>query len=228
MSSTSLQFSTSQVLSEAWKILKQKWVFLLGLWASIFGVSLVIEVIRVALTDEKGILTALSMLAAQVLSLLIGVGAMKVILKVVRNQQAEISEIFTAGVQHLWQYFILSLVTGLIVGFGFLLLIVPGIIWALKYMFAPYALVDDKLSFSEAMAVSDKLTQGIKWQLFGFGWVLILLNLVGLLAIGLGLIITIPVSTLAGYVLYTQLKAQLDAVSKPGETSSKSTIATTV
>jgi uncharacterized membrane protein len=206
---TKLQFSTSQVFGEAWQILKAKWTFLLGVWAVIFGVSFVGEILRSAAAEQGGILPAFISLAIQVLSLILTIGSVKVVLKVVRGETADIAELFKDNVQFIWQYFLLSLVMSLIVIFGLILLIVPGVIWSLKYMFAPYALIDEKLSFSDAMAKSDEMTRGIKWQLFGFTLATIGLNLLGLLALGLGLIVTIPVSTLAGYVLYETLKKQL-------------------
>ncbi len=165
---TKLQFSTSQVFGEAWQILKAKWTFLLGVWAVIFGVSFVGEILRSAAAEQGGILPAFISLAIQVLSLILTIGSVKVVLKVVRGETADIAELFKDNVQFIWQYFLLSLVMALIVIFGFLLLIIPGVIWSLKYMFAPYALIDEKLSFSDAMAKSDEMTRGIKWQLFWF------------------------------------------------------------
>lgn len=208
---TKLTFSTKQVFLEAWELLKQKWSFLLGFWAVLFGVSLLGEIANTAAADQGGMLVPLVSFAVQVLSFILGIGSIKIMLKVARNQTAEISELFKNNVQYLWQYFLLSIVLMIVILFGLLLLIVPGVIWSLKYMFAPYLLIDDHLSFSEAMSASDRMTRGIKWQLFGFGLATLGLNLLGLLALGLGLLVTIPVSALAGYVLYTTLKQQLPA-----------------
>lgn len=208
---TKLSFSTRQVFGEAWELLKQKWSFLIGFWAVLFGVSLLGEIANTAAADQGGMLAPLVSLAVQVLGLILGIGSIKIMLKVVRNQTTEISELFKNNVQYLWQYFLLSLVLAIVVLFGLLLLIVPGVIWSLKYMFAPYLLIDDQLSFSDALTASDRMTRGIKWQLFGFGLATIGLNVLGLLALSIGLLITLPVSTLAGYILYTTLKQQLAA-----------------
>ena len=47
------------------------------------------------------------------------------------------------------------------------------------------------------MSESHRLTRGHKWQLFGFVLLLLLINLLGLLALVVGLLVSIPVSTLA-------------------------------
>ena len=106
MPTKSLQFSTSQVLSQSWKVLQQNWIFLLGVWAVTLAISFGIEILRTSMGDQEGILPGLFMLAAQVASFVVSIGAMKVILKVVRHQKTELVEIFTAGVKYLWQYFI--------------------------------------------------------------------------------------------------------------------------
>jgi len=47
------------------------------------------------------------------------------------------------------------------------------------------------------MGESNRITRGHKWQLFGFVLLLLLINLLGLLALVVGILVSIPVSTLA-------------------------------
>ena len=49
----------------------------------------------------------------------------------------------------------------------------------------------------DAMGESNRITRGHKWQLFGFVLLLLLINLLGLLALVVGILVSIPVSTLA-------------------------------
>ena len=56
---------------------------------------------------------------------------------------------------------------------GLLLLVIPGIAWGLKFMFAPLAAADKKRSAVEAMGESGALTAGRRWALLGLGVVLI-------------------------------------------------------
>lgn len=59
-----------------------------------------------------------------------------------------------------------SLLVGLGVGFGMILLIVPGIILALMWNIAAFIVVDHKIPVIDAMKVSAALTKGNRWDLF--------------------------------------------------------------
>jgi hypothetical protein len=83
---------------------------------------------------------------AQILSLFLSIGITKIVLAVVRLQEINIADMFAGG-KYLLQYFLGSLVVGIITFVGFLLLIVPGIIWSLKYMFVLFLIIDEELDF---------------------------------------------------------------------------------
>jgi hypothetical protein len=71
-----------------------------------------------------------------------------------------------------WAAAIVSMILyGLIVGLGVILLVVPGIIWGLKYSLTPYALMDRKLGPWKALKLSGTITTGYKGQLFCTGLV---------------------------------------------------------
>jgi hypothetical protein len=88
------------------------------------------------------------------------------------------------------RYILGSIVVGLIVYCGFLLLFIPGFILYLMYFFTDYILVEKKVRITKALAISNNITSGIKWSLFGSGF------LVSLLAV-------------AVYVPLTLLKTQI-------------------
>lgn len=96
-----------------------------------------------------------------------------------------------------WSYLIANLAVGIVVAIGFVLLIVPGIIAMLMFMFSPFVVIDREKGPMESMAVSKLITKGKRWQLLGFVLLLVLINVAGVLALLIGLLVTIPVSTLA-------------------------------
>jgi hypothetical protein len=67
----------------------------------------------------------------------------------------------------------------LIVGLGCLLLVIPGIIWGIKYSQAFFALMDRKIGAIEAIKLSGKITTGYKGKLFILGLIFIPLRLLG-------------------------------------------------
>ena len=59
------------------------------------------------------------------------------------------------------------ILTGLFILLGFVLLIVPGIILAIRLSFVSYLVIDRKLSAWEAITTSWEMTKGHGWRIFG-------------------------------------------------------------
>jgi uncharacterized membrane protein len=95
------------------------------------------------------------------------------------------------------------------------LLVVPGIIFALMFMFATFLMIDRGLGPIEAMKESHRITRGYKWSLFGFSLLLVLVNLAGLLALFVGIFVSAPVSLLAVTHAYRVLSG--GAVPRPAD-----------
>jgi uncharacterized membrane protein len=96
-----------------------------------------------------------------------------------------------------WKYLGASLLLSLAVAIGLVLLIVPGVIFGLMFMFTTFIVIERELGPIDAMNASNQLTRGHKWQLLGLVLLLVLINLLGLMALVVGLLVSIPVSTLA-------------------------------
>ena len=90
--------------------------------------------------------------------------------------------------------FILLMLT---IAVGFILLIVPGIIFALMFMFTTFIVIDREFGPIDSMKESRRLTYGHKWKLLGLSLLLVLINLLGLAALFVGLFVTVPISSLA-------------------------------
>ncbi len=104
-------------------------------------------------------------------------------------------------------YLLGSIVYGFIVLGGMILLIIPGIIWGIKYGFYPYLIVDRRLGVFDALKKSAEITKGEKWNLFIFGILLGVINLAGFLFFFVGLFVTIPITMLAMAYVYRKLLA---------------------
>ena len=96
---------------------------------------------------------------------------------------------------------------GLIVTAGFALMIVPGVIWGLRYAFAPFLAIDRKLEPLAALRESARITHGRKWRLLEFALAMIAVNLLGALALGVGLFISVPTTWLACAFVFRKLQA---------------------
>lgn len=89
---------------------------------------------------------------------------------------------------------------------GLLLLIVPGIVFALIFYFYSYSIVDTgEGNPIAALQHSARLTRGHRVQLFGLFVLLVLINIIGVLALVVGVLITMGISLLAVAYVYRQL-----------------------
>lgn len=114
-------------------------------------------------------------------------------------------------------YLVTSFVYVLIVAVGFALLIVPGLIAAVMFGFAPFLVADDERSPIDALKESARLTKGYRWPLFGFGLALFGVNLLGLLALGVGVVFTMPLSVVAAAYVFRHLQQRRPAVTHAPE-----------
>ncbi len=86
-----------------------------------------------------------------------------------------------------------------------LLLIFPGIYFAIKYKFYLYCVLDESKYSKDPLKASAIITENHKWKLLLFYLFIFIINVVGLLAIGIGLLITLPMSMLAEAHVYRSL-----------------------
>ncbi len=101
---------------------------------------------------------------------------------------------------------VLEILLSIIFIVSFLLLIVPGIILSIVLMFSIYIYVDKNIRPVDSMKESARITKGHRWTLLWFSIELLLLNLLGVLALVVGLLVTVPVSILATIHAYRMLQ----------------------
>ena len=117
-----------------------------------------------------------------------------------------------------FKYLIGSILYGLIVFAGTILLIIPGIIWGIQFCFYDYFIIDKGLGPIEALKRSSAITRGVKWDLFVFSLILLGINLLGALCLLIGLFATIPTTMVAIAFVYRKLLAQAE-IAHVSETS---------
>jgi uncharacterized membrane protein len=171
--------------SNGWK---QLWKHFLELF--------LIGVIIVALSAGSWILGLIPYLGP-ILSILYGIfflnplnyGQKFAYFKASRGDKVEVQDMFTVFSNY-WNAVGAYVVTTLIVGFGLILLIVPGIFLACKLAFVPYLVVDKKLGATEAIRASWNLTKGHGWKVFLIGLLAIPIVIAGLICLIVGVIVS--------------------------------------
>ena len=112
-------------------------------------------------------------------------------LRAMRNEKVDISELFNGFRNKYLNIILANLLTFAIIGFGFLLLIVPGIILACRLAFVPFLVMDKNLDPVAAVEKSWAMTRGYGWKIFGMGILMIPIFIAGLLCFIVGVFFAI-------------------------------------
>jgi membrane-anchored glycerophosphoryl diester phosphodiesterase (GDPDase) len=188
-----------------WETFKKRPWMLIGA----FVVAMLVSGISSALLDpgEGAPLTATTV----VMGLVSGIIGLMVEIGLVTFSLRAHDAVESVGVKDLWNpkpfiwYLLGQIVVGVIVLVGLVLLIIPGVIAALGLMFSSYLIVDKGRGPIEALKESWAMTKGHKWELLLLTATLLGLNILGLLALVVGLLVTVPVSMLAVVHAYRKL-----------------------
>ena len=114
-----------------------------------------------------------------------------VFLKAVRGERIEIRDMFAVFQKNYWNAVVANIVVGVIVGLGIVMLIVPGIIFACRLAFVSYLVIDRDMDVMDALRTSWDMTRGYGWQIFFMGFLAIFIVLAGLIALFVGVIISV-------------------------------------
>jgi uncharacterized membrane protein len=101
-----------------------------------------------------------------------------------------------------------TLLYGLIVGVGMVLLVVPGIIWGLRYSMYGHYMVTQGAGPVEALQMSAAATDGHKGELFGLCLASFGVVILGALCLGVGLVWAIPAVSIAWSTVFLRLSGQ--------------------
>lgn len=146
-------------------------------------------------------------LIAFVVGIVLAMGLIRASLAVVEGRSPDISLLFqTDGFGN---YLVASILVAIGVFLGFVALIIPGIILAIMWHFFGYVIVEQPGTAPvDSLRRSAEITRGNRWQLLGLGIVLIGINLIGLIACGVGLIFTYGITVVTLAYAYKTLTGQ--------------------
>jgi uncharacterized membrane protein len=198
-------FSKKAAISYGYSAMKKNFGFFVVILLTLVAANLLPGIISSSISHGRASLPAfLVTLFGWGLQTTIDIGIIGVVLKIYNKKSVKYKALFDY-VYLIIPYFIASIIYSAIVVAGFILLIIPGIIWSIKFRFYPYFMIDRKMGPIDALKASSKLTRGNKWNLFLLGVLLGLINIVGVLLLLVGLFATIPISMMAETYVYRKL-----------------------
>jgi uncharacterized membrane protein len=101
--------------------------------------------------------------------------------------------------------FLKTFVARLLIVIGALLMAIPAVYLAVSYCFAASLVVDRRLAFWPALELSRGTVNPIWFGMFGFFLLLELVNLLGVIALFVGLLVSLPVSCCALTAAYADI-----------------------
>ena len=132
------------------------------------------------------------------------VGFFLVANKISRNEEIVYPD-FLTGFQYYIPVMMVWVVGQILVAFGLVFLVVPGIYLMVGYLFALLMAIFGGVDFWNALEYSRKLIHARWWKFLLLVLSLIVLNILGILLFGLGLIVTIPLTYYIIYCLFEEI-----------------------
>ena len=211
-------FSFGEAISFGWEKMKKHFWFFAGVLILVWLMQVLPTGIANIFKGKMIFLYVILLMADLIIRVIIKMGLIKIALDVVDKEEAAANTLFSC-VNFTGKFILGTLLYFVIVLGGFILFIVPGIIWAIKYQFFAYLIIDKNFGPMEAIKKSGEITAGNKGKLFLLGLLIVLINIAGVICLLVGLFATIPTSMLVMAYVYRKLMGEEVVVSEPIESS---------
>ena len=154
--------------AEVREMLSGAQVSLRAITALYCGLLLVLNMVS-AFAGDTGFLSTFVTILTSLLNVILGAGFAMYCMAIRRGERAEYITLFD-GFSFVGKLIGLTIVTALFIWLWSMLFIIPGIIAAYRYRFAPYNLYENPgIGVMEALEMSKRQTMGYKGQLFALG-----------------------------------------------------------
>ena len=214
------QWTVGEVMGSAMSVFKEHWlilslvVFIAQIANAVPGI--IVNPIIAAQELQPGdaeyhIIDGIRQIISWIISTFFAVGIIRVFVPASRpegqGRSPEIGALFR-GMDRFFPLLVASLLQGIVVVVGLLLLIVPGIILALGLSLTGYLIVEQNMGPVDAMKESWRLTVGSKLNIFLIGFVGLGVVILGLLACGIGIFPATAYINLMSACIYLRLTNQ--------------------
>ncbi|OGE74128.1 MAG: hypothetical protein A3I07_00210 [Candidatus Doudnabacteria bacterium RIFCSPLOWO2_02_FULL_42_9] len=205
---------------ESWALYKERFSPLLKISALIFGLSILTELVFPV--EMKGDVQVFSWpywvatMAVAIVAILCSIAMVYVI-----KDNAPVKDSLQKSTKIFWPYFFSSIIAGLIMGIGFVLLIVPGIIFSAWYGFIGLVVVIENIRYLKALKRSKDYVKGhtlevvLRWIFIMFILFLLLIptfilnknnTMASNIYADIVLLFYVPIIQIYTYLMYLHLK----------------------
>ena len=217
---TPVQFDVGSLFSYCFELWKRHLGLLVGIVAVGFGISMAHTFIDLGLTavienvnDDVARLVVLAVkivlaFGVYALGFLLQIGQVKICLKLLRGEPADFGMLFKFG-DVMLPVFGVSILMGMAMFVGFLLLIIPGLLIALFFWPTYYFVLDRKAGVFESFSAVLPFTKVNVLNSFVIFLIATAINILGLLACCVGVLFSMPLAMLVIAGAYLAMTGQL-------------------
>ncbi|PYX41683.1 MAG: hypothetical protein DMG81_03095 [Acidobacteria bacterium] len=192
--------TTGELLDRTFSLYKDNFALFVGIVALPRLISLAVQLSSISLRSQTGLSAAFGAalwgLVFALVSLMVAAASQAATVVAVSQlhlgRPTSVSDAYSRVKGRIVRVALLTIVVGLGVGLGFVLLVIPGIILALMWSLAvPVAILEDR-GINDSVSRSSELTKGSRWRIFVI-WVMFIV-----LSIVVAFLIEWPIGLVAG------------------------------
>lgn len=199
----------SEIFKEAWKGLKAEFWLLVGLMIGYVLIMMSLGLFIPDLKEDISISAIAVMTLSFVFSIIFSLGYIKNLFQTLDKEEPQFSSYGRQSLKffHFLAAYILYII---MISIGFALLVIPGFYLALRFQFFVASMVDENTGIIGSLKRSWEITKRQTFSLFLLMLVMTGLCIIGIIALGVGVFITLPLISLMYGCAFRKLTLSVD------------------
>ena len=199
-------FSITQAINYGWQMTKANLLRVIAVVTFVISIQFLTSFIITLINPDPGLISTGLRLIRTLINTTLTIGLIKFFLTLTLKQTANLTDLFSGlTLKTFINYCLGSILYSILTILGLIFFIIPGFIIAIGYGFYAFFIIDQNVNPFRAFKDSWQITKNHKAKLLIYTLCLFLLNLLGFLTLGIGLLITLPISITSLTYLYRTL-----------------------
>lgn len=197
-------FTVKETFSQAWQVVKSQIWVLAGL---VIGYTIIAFTLGL-FANPNNFTGIIVNIITYIIGGIFSLGYLRNIFQALDGEEPQFSA-YGQESRKVLKFIVANILMSLIVFIGLCLLVIPGIYLAIRLQFYTAFIVDEDSGIIESMKQSWRITKGSEMPLFILCLAMIGIGLVGVILLGVGLFIAIPVCWTMFAIVYRKLNSPL-------------------